>query len=205
MTEDKNTPTDEITYTPMLSKFFPSFSGTCTKEEFREAIKTAFLSSILWGGLQALVVMLSSDNLYLCITLSLLLFVPYCLFCIKNVLPQMVRRCHSFGMNYTGYFAIPYITVIGLVVACSLSKGSAGRGEGALLMIAFLAYNFWLLYKCIFQDSPTDKKQAALRKKTELSVSSLKKGKKITTLKKQQTNQTHKKVASIDKTKLPNI
>ena len=178
MTEDKNTPTDEITYTPMLSKFFPSFSGTCTKEEFQEAGKTCFIFTIIWGGLLALVMSFASDNLYLCITLLSLLTVPYCLLCIKNVLPQMVRRFHSFGMNYTGYFAIPFITVISLVVAFSLSKEAGGQMIGAFLMILLFPYVTVLWCICYFRNSREDEKLSAQRKKalkrTVLSASKLK-------------------------------
>lgn len=184
MTEDKNIPTDEITYTPMLSKIFPSFSGTCTKEEFREAWKTGFLSTILWGVLEALVVMLSSDNLYLFITLSLLLLVSFCLFSIKKFLPQVVRRFHSFGMNYTCWYAVPTIALLVPYVLCAISRDNEATNFAVVLMIAWLSYNIWIIRKCYYQDSPEDKKRSALRKKTEVSVSSLKKGKKITSLKK---------------------
>ena len=174
MTEDKNTPTDEPTYTPMLSKLFPSFSGTCTKEEFKEAWKTGFIFSILWGGLQALVVLLSSDNLFLCITLSLLLFVPYCIFCIKKVLPQAVRRFHSFGMNYTCWYVIPNIALLVPYVICAIIRSNGATVFALVLMITWLSYNIWIIRKCYCQDSPEDKKLLALRKKTVFSASSFK-------------------------------
>ena len=201
MTEDKNIPTDEITYTPMLSKFFPSFSGTCTKEEFRESCIKGIVVAVLYCGLMDLVVFFFSDYLYLSITLMLLLTVPFLYCYIKIALPPLARRCHSFGMSFTCWIAIPVTATIVLYVLCCISK------DDRLIVLFFLLliYVGWIFSKLLFQDSPTDKKQTALSKKIELIVSSQKKGKKITPLKKQQTNQTLKKVASIDKTKLPNI
>lgn len=200
--EDNKTPTDEITYTPMLSKFFPSFSGTCTKIDFVIACESAKTYGIFLGVYLAFVgslfALFSSDNVYLLITLLLLPSVSYCLFCINNVLPHVVRRLHSFGMNFTCWIVIPNIAKLVLLV-CYISGSYEVRWLTGLLIVALLIYDASIIGRC-YGDSPEDEK----RKKTVLGVSGMKKGKKITSLKKQQTNQTQK-IARIAKQKQPTV
>lgn len=120
MSDDPNVAT-EICYKPLLSKFFTSFSGVCSRDEYWRALLRFALWSTLGMGMGIFVVLKISILLLpggLGMISLIILVLLYLLYVLMPFLKKQAQRFHAFGLSYTLWgYVIPSIPcIIGLAL-----------------------------------------------------------------------------------------
>lgn len=174
MTEDKNTTTDEMIYTPMLSRFFPSFSGCSTTVEYMDSFFHAFKLFLVWVCLQTVAGICASKFLSLQIFLfiSILMLVLFMVATYKDFRVS-VRRFHAFGMSWTSDWLIPIIAANVFVIVC-VNIGTIALIVAAFVMLIQLIYGIWLYWFKFFRESKWDKKRKNQANKNLFTMSNVK-------------------------------
>lgn len=155
MTEDKNTPTDEPSYTAILSKLFTSFSGYSTSLEYEDACKRLFWKDLLYSILYLYIRVTSILHTFLIIILILITYVIITM----NDYRICVRRFHVFGKSFTCWALIPSIVTAIAIYFIVSSCPHTLQLKVFLTLIFILMIVISLIYKMLGKTTDWDKAQ----------------------------------------------
>ena len=157
MTEDKNTPTDEPSYTAILSKLFTSFSGYSTSLEYEDACKRLFWYNLLILFLLLLLRFIWVTSIF---TTSLIILILIPLVIINmNDYRICCRRFHVFGKSFTCWALIPSIVTAIAIYFIVSSCPHTLQLKVFLTLIFILMIVISLIYKMLGKTTDWDKAQ----------------------------------------------
>ncbi len=154
MTEDKNTPTDEPSYTAILSKLFTSFSGYSTSLEYEDACKRLFWYNLLILLLLRFIWVTSIFTT----SLIILILIPLVIITMNDY-RICFRRFHVFGKSATCWVLIPSIVTAIAIYFIVSSCPHTLQLKVFLTLIFILMIVASLIYKMLSKTTDWDKAQ----------------------------------------------
>lgn len=147
MTEDKNTTTDEPTYTRVLSRIFPSYAGCSTSLEYSDARERLLWTFWFLFILDVFLYFAVHDSSYIFTILIILIQLPV-IYVREEDICICIRRFHACGMSCTCSLLIPcaVLCIIGAISAFTCTPDTVKPVVLTILLISFV-YGWWLLKK----------------------------------------------------------
>ena len=160
----ENHVSEKLDYTPVLSKYFTSFSGVCRRYEFREAFWRVLLFSALYGVVYVIFAFVVLPALLMPLSLGISVEVEiiwvtlifFSLFWLKNVgIPWFrvySKRLHAFGKSATYWLLIPNAVIDLIQIILEIG----GAGLPLIVGLIHLGYAIYLFCLCFFARAEID-------------------------------------------------